>query len=77
MSKRRQREHKNMIKCTLFCQECGSKASIMRLRHNLKTDGHIKDLYCFSCQNITKHREEGQHGAQADRRRVGDTCVSV
>lgn len=41
----------------LVCLCCGNVASIQRGMSKLKSNGHIKDLWCYNCQDITKHYE--------------------
>lgn len=41
----------------LVCLNCGYVNSIMRRQSNKKACGHIKDLWCYKCQDITKHYE--------------------
>lgn len=41
----------------LVCLECGNVFTISRRENRLKSSGHIKDLWCPKCKNITKHYE--------------------
>ena len=41
----------------LVCLDCGNIMIIQRKKSNLKKIGHIKDLYCFNCDKVTKHYE--------------------
>lgn len=46
------------------CPDCGSTYPVYRMHSQLVkkarghySEGHIKDLYCFVCKEVTKHRE--------------------
>ena len=41
----------------LICLNCGNVFPIYRRDCCLKTQGHIKDLWCYKCQKVTKHYE--------------------
>ena len=42
---------------TLVCPVCGSESFIQRRMCHLKENGHVKHLWCFSCQEVTPHVE--------------------
>ena len=55
---------KHMKKGIVECPQCGSRYPVYRMHSKLTRkpkgyykEGHIKDLYCFKCKEITKHRE--------------------
>ena len=41
----------------LVCLSCGNKFTIFRKTHKQKEIGHIKDLWCPICQQVTKYFE--------------------
>lgn len=41
----------------LVCLSCGNVTSIMRRESKMKSLGHIKDLWCYRCEDVTKHYE--------------------
>ena len=41
----------------LRCEECGAIFPIPRRRAKQRENEHIKDLWCYRCQNITKFKE--------------------
>lgn len=41
----------------LVCMECGNVAQIRRRCKRLREVGHIKDLWCYKCERVTKHFE--------------------
>ncbi len=41
----------------LVCTGCGNVAQIRRKSKRLKGVGHIKDLWCYKCEMVTKHFE--------------------
>ena len=41
----------------LVCTECGNVAQIRRRSKRLREVGHIKDLWCYRCEMVTKHFE--------------------
>ena len=50
--------NKNRFKPSdLVCLDCGNVASIMRGSGRYRPKGHIKDLWCYKCQKVTKHYE--------------------
>ena len=52
MSKR-----ENVFMTTLKCENCENTAVIIRRKSKKKKTGHIKDLWCYKCQETTKHVE--------------------
>lgn len=42
---------------SLVCLECGNIFTIPRKSRKHRCDGHIKDLWCPFCKNISKHYE--------------------
>ncbi len=42
---------------SLVCLECGNIFNIQRRKSRLKQVGHIKHLYCISCEKIQPHYE--------------------
>ena len=45
------------VRTELVCPKCGNITTIQRKINKAKKVGHIKDLYCYVCQEITKHFE--------------------
>lgn len=45
------------IKSDLICPECGNIFPIMRRTSIQRKSYHIKDLYCYKCDRLTKHIE--------------------
>lgn len=45
------------IQSDLICSLCGNKMIIQRKQSKPREKYHIKDLYCTSCDKITKHIE--------------------
>ena len=41
----------------LVCLNCGNIVTIQRKVGNARPVGHIKDLYCYKCQKLTKQYE--------------------
>ena len=41
----------------LVCLNCGNIVTIQRKVGNARPVGHIKDLYCYKCLEVTKHYE--------------------
>ena len=41
----------------LVCTKCGNIATIQRKNGSARKVGHVKDLYCYVCKEITKHYE--------------------
>ena len=48
----------NMEKTDLVCTQCGTEFYIYRSKGRLREKGHIKDIWCYVCQEVTPHREE-------------------
>lgn len=48
---------RRVVQTSLYCSECGNKASIFRRKNRRKSFGHIKDLWCYKCKKVTKHIE--------------------
>lgn len=46
-----------MVKSELICFECGSIIPIPRKTRSQRNKYHIKDIFCFRCDIITKHIE--------------------
>lgn len=46
-----------MVKSELICFECGNIMPIPRQIRRQRNKYHIKDMFCFKCDNITKHIE--------------------
>lgn len=46
-----------MIQTRLVCPKCGNIQIIFRKIVRRKKYGHIKDLWCFKCKEVTKHIE--------------------
>ncbi|MED4077588.1 hypothetical protein P4645_15340 [Lysinibacillus fusiformis] len=42
----------------LTCVRCGNKNTIFRNAGYKKSDGHIKDIWCFKCKDKTPHEEQ-------------------
>lgn len=45
------------VSTDLVCPECGNVTTIQRKMSKEKQEGHIKDLYCYKCQKLTKQYE--------------------
>lgn len=41
----------------LVCLDCGNIFTISRTKSGARPVGHIKDLWCYKCNVITKHYE--------------------
>lgn len=59
---------KTTVKGVTECPDCGTKFPIYRSSKKLVkkpkkyyAEGHVKDLYCFRCKKVTKHRELSKH----------------
>lgn len=39
------------------CTECGNIATATKGRGNKTGQGHVKHMYCYVCQRITKHEQ--------------------
>jgi len=42
----------------VYCKECGSKTTVSRKKNRQREKGHIKDVWCIQCRDITKHIEK-------------------
>ncbi|MNC14948.1 hypothetical protein D3C75_627400 [compost metagenome] len=49
---------RNISMSYLYCPECENMSNIQRKNRKLKSNGHIKDLWCHRCKKITKHIEK-------------------
>ena len=47
------------IRSELVCFECGNIMPISRKNRRQRTKYHIKDIFCFKCDVVTKHIELG------------------
>lgn len=45
-----------LVRIELVCLNCGNIDTIQRVKCS-KGFGHIKDLWCYKCKNVTKHYE--------------------
>ena len=45
------------VRTELVCPQCGNITTIQRKINRTKKVGHIKDLYCFVCREVTKQFE--------------------
>ena len=45
------------IRTELVCPQCGNLTTIQRKIGKAKKVGHIKDLYCYVCKEVTKQYE--------------------
>ena len=45
------------VRTELVCPQCGNITTIQRKIGKAKKVGHIKDLYCFVCKEVTKQFE--------------------
>ena len=52
-------ERRNTEISDLICSECGNIMSIPRYKNDRRERFHIKDMYCFNCNKITKYIEIG------------------
>lgn len=50
-----------MYYSTLYCQICGLKMVIPRKLAHKRPIGHIKTMYCSTCQQKTNFIEEPEH----------------
>ena len=50
-------ERRNKELVIQVCEECGTTFPIWRKRSKLKTDDHIKHMWCPTCQKVTAHRQ--------------------
>lgn len=41
----------------LICTNCGNIFTLPRYNYSKRKVGHIKDLWCYKCNMITKHYE--------------------
>lgn len=39
------------------CETCGHRMPIQRRRSKLRSTGHVKHMYCPTCEKITAHTE--------------------
>lgn len=46
------------IEKTLQCSECKEIHTIHRRRCRNRKKGHIKDIWCYKCEKMTKHIEQ-------------------
>ena len=46
-----------VISTELLCTECSNRMIIARKEKKQKELYHIKDLFCFKCNKVTKHIE--------------------
>lgn len=60
MSKKMGRSTRNISQSYLYCPKCGNENHIQRRKKLLKSNGHIKDLWCHVCKETTKHVEKRQ-----------------
>ena len=51
------KKHRDMYISILRCGECGSVFPIPRMKHARREKGHIKDIWCYKCGNVTKFKE--------------------
>ena len=42
---------------SLVCLECGNIFTIPRNKKERRSNGHIKDIWCPFCKNVSKHYE--------------------
>ena len=47
----------NTVSSDLICKECGTIMIIPRYKNSMREKYHIKDIYCYNCEKITKHIE--------------------
>jgi Fe2+ or Zn2+ uptake regulation protein len=45
----------------LVCTECGEMFPIPRRHSKRREKGHIKDIWCFKCNKITKFKENTEN----------------
>lgn len=45
------------VRSELVCFECGGIITISRKTHRQRNKYHIKDIFCFKCEEVTKHIE--------------------
>lgn len=45
------------VRSELVCFECGNIMPISRKNRRQRTKYHIKDIFCFKCDVVTKHIE--------------------
>ncbi len=45
------------VNSDLICMKCGNITSIRRKPSQRRKISHIKDLWCYNCEEITKHYE--------------------
>ncbi len=45
------------VRTDLVCPKCGNVTTIQRRFGTEKPVGHIKDLYCYKCREVTKQYE--------------------
>lgn len=57
MHRRRDQQYKCDI---LICNECGNRTTVPRMLGSRRARGHIKDMYCPYCKQITKFTEYQQ-----------------
>lgn len=49
----------NTLKSEFYCCKCGQRGiPIQRSRARTREKGHIKDLYCVHCNQVTQHIEK-------------------
>ena len=46
-----------IISTDLICLECGTIITIQRKQNHKRKISHIKDLWCYECEKVTKHYE--------------------
>jgi hypothetical protein len=52
-------KRRSMAISMLVCGVCGSRFFVPRSRAKLREKGHIKDIYCYVCKEVTKFTELG------------------
>ena len=50
-------KNQNVIRSELICSECGAVMPIPRKMNQLREKNHVKDLYCYQCDKVTKFIE--------------------
>lgn len=43
------------------CEFCGLEFPIWRKASRLKTDEHVKHMYCPACRRVTAHRQRREY----------------
>lgn len=54
--------HSPHVPTVLRCSRCGAETRIWRKQGRRRERGHVKHLWCFSCQETTAHVEVGEEG---------------